>query len=69
LYYLSGSSGWGAAVEAEQVVELLLDRGHRAGPVDWWLGANAWLAAVPADVLGVVNDSVLIATAHAETAG
>jgi hypothetical protein len=36
------------------------------GVADWWLGANAWLAAVPAEVLGVVDDSVLIATAHAE---
>jgi hypothetical protein len=37
------------------------------GVADWWLGANAWLAAVPADMVGVVDDSVLLATAHAET--
>jgi hypothetical protein len=38
------------------------------GVADWWLGANAWLAAVPAEVLDVVDESVLVATAYAETA-
>jgi hypothetical protein len=37
------------------------------GVADWWLCPNAWLAATPADVLGIVEDSLLVATARAET--
>jgi len=33
------------------------------GVADWWLGENAWLQAVPARLLGVVDDEVLVATA------
>ena len=33
------------------------------GAADWWLGENAWLQQAPADLIGVVSDDVLIATA------
>jgi hypothetical protein len=36
------------------------------GVADWWLGANAWLGAVPADLLGRVDDDVLARAAMAE---
>jgi hypothetical protein len=35
------------------------------GVADWWLGANAWLDGVPADLLGRVDDAVLLASALA----
>lgn len=34
------------------------------GVADWWLGPNAWLRAVPAGLIGVVDDEVLVATAR-----
>jgi hypothetical protein len=36
------------------------------GVADWWLGANAWLGGVPADLLGRVDDDVLARAAMAE---
>jgi hypothetical protein len=35
------------------------------GAADWWLGPNAWLGAVPADLIGQVDENVLLATAKA----
>jgi hypothetical protein len=35
------------------------------GVADWWLGPNAWIDAVPAEVLGRVADQVLIGAARA----
>jgi hypothetical protein len=36
------------------------------GVADWWLGANAWLNAVPADLLGQIDDELLTLAARAE---
>jgi hypothetical protein len=36
------------------------------GVADWWLGRNAWLDAVPADVLGRIDDDLLTSAASAE---
>jgi hypothetical protein len=36
------------------------------GVADWWLGRNAWLDAVPADLIGQVDDAVLVRVARAE---
>jgi hypothetical protein len=33
------------------------------GVADWWLGQNAWLEQIPAQLIGVVDDRVLLATA------
>ncbi len=35
------------------------------GVADWWLGENAWLGAVPADLIGRVADAVLLQAARA----
>lgn len=35
------------------------------GVADWWLGVNTWVGAVPADVIGEVDDQVLIEAARA----
>ncbi len=35
------------------------------GAADWWLGENAWLDAVPADLIGHVADTVLLQAAQA----
>lgn len=35
------------------------------GVADWWLGRNAWLDAVPADLLGRDRDDDLVAAARA----
>lgn len=35
------------------------------GVADWWLGENAWLGAVPADLIGRVADATLLAAARA----
>lgn len=35
------------------------------GVADWWLGENAWLEAVPADLIGRVADAVLLQAARA----
>jgi hypothetical protein len=36
------------------------------GVADWWLGRNAWLDAVPADLIGQVDDGLLVRAARAE---
>jgi hypothetical protein len=36
------------------------------GVADWWLGRNAWLRAVPAQLVGQVDDSLLVLAARAE---
>jgi hypothetical protein len=36
------------------------------GVADWWLGRNAWLEGVPADLIGQVDDALLIRAARAE---
>lgn len=36
------------------------------GVADWWLGENAWLEAVPAELIGRVADTVLVQAARAE---
>ncbi|MEV6975908.1 hypothetical protein [Kitasatospora sp. NPDC093806] len=38
------------------------------GVADWWLGANAWLNAVPARLLGTPGERSLLAAARAEIA-
>ncbi len=38
------------------------------GVADWWLGANAWLDAVPARLLGTPGEQALLAAARAEIA-
>ncbi|WP_380283669.1 hypothetical protein [Kitasatospora purpeofusca] len=38
------------------------------GVADWWLGANAWLDAVPARLLGTAGERTLLAAARAEIA-
>ncbi|GAA1397547.1 hypothetical protein GCM10009639_35130 [Kitasatospora putterlickiae] len=38
------------------------------GVADWWLGANAWLDAVPARLLGTTGEHTLLAAARAEIA-
>lgn len=35
------------------------------GVADWWLGENAWLDAVPARLIGIVADGVLLGCAEA----
>jgi len=39
------------------------------GVADWWLGANAWLDAVPADLIGRVADDLLTRAAQADFPG
>jgi hypothetical protein len=39
------------------------------GVADWWLGRNAWLDAVPADLIGHVDDELLVRAARAELSG
>ena len=39
------------------------------GVADWWLGRNAWLDAIPADLLGRVDDDLLVRAAQAELPG
>jgi hypothetical protein len=36
------------------------------GVADWWLGRNAWLDGIPAELLGQVDDALLIMAARAE---
>jgi hypothetical protein len=50
------------------VNRLLAVRDDPWGVADWWLGGNAWLAGVPADLLGEVDDETLVSAARAETA-
>lgn len=39
------------------------------GVADWWLCPNVWLGATPAEVLGAVDDDVLVAAAAVVTEG
>lgn len=39
------------------------------GVADWWLGRNAWLGDVPSDLIGRVEDALLIRAAQAEFPG
>lgn len=39
------------------------------GVADWWLGRNAWLDGIPADLLGRVEDDLLVRAAQAELPG
>ena len=39
------------------------------GVADWWLGRNAWLGGIPADLLGRVDDDLLVRAAQAELPG
>jgi hypothetical protein len=48
-----------------QVNELLGAADDPWGVADWWLGDNAWLDAVPADLIGVADGSLLAAAAAA----
>jgi hypothetical protein len=36
------------------------------GVADWWLGRNAWLNAIPAELIGQVEDDILVSAARAE---
>ncbi|MDA3627823.1 hypothetical protein OU415_20475 [Saccharopolyspora sp. WRP15-2] len=38
------------------------------GAADWWLGPNDWLGGVPAQLLGQVDDDVLVEAARDESA-
>jgi hypothetical protein len=58
--------GQGRPVPVVLEINALLDADDDPwGVADWWLGANAWLDAVPADLLGRVDDTVLLASALA----
>jgi hypothetical protein len=35
------------------------------GAADWWLAANTWLGGVPAELLGAIPDTTLVAAAQA----
>lgn len=39
------------------------------GAADWWLCPNVWLSGTPADLLGVVDDHLLVAAAVAAVEG
>jgi hypothetical protein len=39
------------------------------GAADWWLCPNTWLAGTPADLLGTLDDHVLVAAAVAAVEG
>jgi hypothetical protein len=57
----------GTPVPVVARVNALLDAaGDPWGVADWWLGRNAWLDGVPADLLGRVPDAELIMAAQAE---
>ncbi|MGP4020987.1 hypothetical protein [Saccharopolyspora sp. 5N708] len=38
------------------------------GAADWWLGPNDWLGGVPAELIGRVDDAVLVEAARADSA-
>jgi hypothetical protein len=57
----------GRAVPVVATVNLLLDADADPwGAADWWLGKNAWLQGIPAQLLGRVDDSLLVQAARAE---
>jgi hypothetical protein len=39
------------------------------GVADWWLGQNAWLGGIPSELLGSVDDDLLVRAARAELPG
>ncbi|GAA2115568.1 hypothetical protein GCM10009759_60590 [Kitasatospora saccharophila] len=59
----------GDPLPAVLAVNRLLDADEDPwGVADWWLGRNAWLAGVPAELLGTVRESDLLPAARAELA-
>jgi len=47
-------------------INLLLDAGDDPwGVADWWLGPNGWIGAVPAESIGRLDDTLLVAAARA----
>ncbi|MFB6892961.1 DUF3168 domain-containing protein [Kitasatospora sp. NPDC056327] len=59
----------GRPLPAVVAVNRLLDADDDPwGVADWWLGANAWLDAVPARLLGTDGEHTLLPAAHAEIA-
>ncbi|GLW61885.1 hypothetical protein Arub01_01290 [Actinomadura rubrobrunea] len=57
----------GSVPPVVRTVNRILDAsGDPFGAADWWLGANGWLGAVPARLIGSVPDERLIAAARAE---
>ncbi|MFD4905352.1 hypothetical protein [Kitasatospora purpeofusca] len=66
-FQFDGASGRPLAVVV--AVNRLLDADDDPwGVADWWLGANAWLDAVPARLLGTPAEHGLLAAARAEIA-
>jgi hypothetical protein len=60
-------SGAGEPVPIVAEVNALLDAaGDPWGVADWWLGRNAWLRGIPAELLGRVPDTDLMLAASAE---
>jgi hypothetical protein len=60
-------AGDGTPLPVVTRVNRLLDAaGDPWGVADWWLGRNAWLNGIPADLLGSVPDAELIMAARAE---
>lgn len=60
-----GPDGQPVAVVA--AINRLLEAGEDPwGVADWWLGQNAWLRGIPADLVGEVDDSLLMAAAAAD---
>ncbi len=56
----------GQPVPVVAAVNRLLDaQSDPWGVADWWLGENAWLGGVPADLIGKVADSDLMRAAQA----
>jgi hypothetical protein len=47
-------------------INLLLDADDDPwGVADWWLGPNGWIGAVPAESIGRIDDTLLVAAAQA----
>ncbi|MGW2547501.1 hypothetical protein ACWC5I_43160 [Kitasatospora sp. NPDC001574] len=66
-FQFDGASGLPLPLVVE--VNRLLDADDDPwGVADWWLGANAWLDAVPARLLGTPGEHSLLAAARAEIA-
>lgn len=57
----------GGPLPVVSAVNLLLHASEDPwGAADWWLGANGWLGAVPAELIGRVDDLLLTEAAAAE---
>ncbi|WP_327674583.1 DUF3168 domain-containing protein [Kitasatospora sp. NBC_00458] len=66
-FQFDGASGHPLPLVVE--VNRLLDADDDPwGVADWWLGANSWLDAVPARLLGTPDERSLLAAARAEIA-